>query len=137
METEYRFASVAIATICMFALAGCDATSMKSVGNPASQSAQTSGATCQPNFSICGLAGIVDVGIQNISPPPSGNNGFTFIQSRYDIPLAANGSAGAYITFGATAATRKTTYTITIQGKDISGCCHGLEHSGTFLLTVK
>ena len=54
-----------------------------------------------------------------------------------DIPLTANGSAGAYITFGATAATLKTTYTVTIQGNDISGCCHGLEHSATFLLTVK
>jgi hypothetical protein len=161
METKHRFAGVAIATIYVFTLAGCDAASMRSAENPASQSAQTSNATCQPNFSlalspasatitsgqnarltieltsICGLAGIVDVGIQNISPSPIGNNGFTFTQSRYDIPLVANGSAGAYITFGATAATLKTTYTITIQGKDISGCCHGLQHSATFLLTVK
>jgi hypothetical protein len=161
MGTKYRFASVAIVTICMFALAGCDAQSLRAVENPASQSLNVPNATCQPNFSlalspasatitsgqnarltidltsICGLAGIVDVGIQNVSPPPIGNNGFTFTQSRYDIPLAANGSAGAYITFGATAETLKTTYTITIQGKDISGCCHGLEHSATFLLTVK
>ena len=161
MEIKYGFARAVVATICVFALAGCDEASMRLEGDPAPQAAQTSSATCQPNFSlalspasatitsgqnarltigltsICGLAGIVDVGIQNISPPPIGNNGFTFTQSRYDIPLTANGSAGAYITFGATAATLKTTYTVTIQGNDISGCCHGLEHSATFLLTVK
>jgi hypothetical protein len=119
-------------------------------------------ATCQPDFtfalspssatitsgqsvrisaemtSLCGLAGTINVGIRKISPQPGGSNGFTIKQPRYDIPLDANGTAVAYITLGATPKTLKTTYTLTVQGEDISGgCCYGLKHSATFELTVK
>jgi hypothetical protein len=87
--------------------------------------------------SMCELAGTIDVGIHNISPLPQGNNGFTIHQPRYDIPLDANGTAVAYITLGATPQTAKTTYTITIAGKDVSGgCCYGITHSATFVLKV-
>jgi hypothetical protein len=87
--------------------------------------------------SVGGLAGTINVGIQSISPPPNGNNGFTFQQARYDVWLPSHGTASTYITFGATTTTLKTTYTITIQGKDVTGgCCYGLEHTATFLLTV-
>ena len=146
----------------LLTLAGCGSDSMSPV-TPLDQT-QSGGphrAVCQPDFSlalspasatitsgqsvrvtaqlasICGLAGIVNVSIQNISPQPRGDNGFTLDQSRYDVPLTAYGSAEAYVTFGATATTLKTTYIITIQGEDISGCCHGLQHSATFSLTVK
>jgi hypothetical protein len=88
--------------------------------------------------SLCGLAGTINVGIHKISPQPGGSNGFTIKQPRYDIPLDANGTAVAYIALGATPNTLKTTYTLTIQGEDISGgCCYGLKHLATFELTVK
>jgi hypothetical protein len=88
--------------------------------------------------SICQLAGTINVGIHSISPPPQGGNGFTIHQPRYDIPLDANRTAVAYITLGATQNTLKTTYTITIQGEDITGgCCYGLTRSAIFMLTVK
>jgi hypothetical protein len=87
--------------------------------------------------SLCGLAGTINTGIHNISPPPNGN-GFTIKEPRYDIPLDANSTAVDYITLGATPNTLKTTYTLTIQGEDVSGgCCYGLKHSATFELTVK
>jgi hypothetical protein len=87
--------------------------------------------------SICGLAGTINVGVHGISPPPQWGNGFTIYQPRYDIPLDANSTAVAFVSFGATSKTSKTTYTITTQGKDISGgCCYGLTHSATFILTV-
>ncbi len=87
--------------------------------------------------SLCGLSGTIHVGITKISPQPNGN-GFTINQPRYDIPLDSNGTAVAYITLGATPHTLKTTYTLTIQGEDISGgCCYGLNHAATFTLTVK
>jgi hypothetical protein len=161
--TSARVAALTLTiTTSFFALAGCgpESTGPAMPGNQA-QSSGPHRAVCEPDFtltlspasatitsgqsvrvtaqlaSICGLAGTVDVGIQKIVPQPGGSNGFTFDQSRYDVPLTANGSAGAYLTFGATPATLKTTYAITIQGEDISGCCHGREHSATFALTVK
>jgi len=158
-----RFAAATlIVTTSLFGLDGCSSDGT-SGATPVDQ-AQFGGrhpAACQPDFtlslspgsatitsgqtvrvtaqltSICGLTGTVEVDIQKIVPQPNGSNGFTFSQSRYDVPLPANGSAGAYFTFGATPATVKTTYAITIQGEDISGCCHGLEHLATFALTVK
>jgi len=121
----------------------------------------TGNATCQPDFtlalspssatitsgqsvrlsvelsSLCGLVGSINVGITKTVPQPHGN-GFTINQPRYDIPLDANGTAVAYITLGATPNTLKTTYTLTITGKDVSGgCCYGITHSATFELTVK
>lgn len=88
--------------------------------------------------SICGLAGDINVGIHGTSPPPQGGDGYTIHQPRYDIPLDANSTAVAYITLGATPNTLKTTWTITIQGKNIQGgCCYGLTHSATFQLTVQ
>jgi hypothetical protein len=133
--------------------------------NPANAAAQGNATalaspTCQPDFnlslspsaatissgqsvrvsialtSLCGFTGIVDVGIASIAPAPSGRNGFTIYQSRYDIPLSANGSAGAYLELSATAGTLKTRYVLTIAGKATSGCCRGLSHSTTFTLTV-
>ena len=162
MEIGRRSARTATVSLFLFALAGCSAGNMNAAPqHPASPSLDFGTATCKAGLalvltpthatitagqnvrvtaeltSICGLTGTIDVGIRSISPPPSGNNGFTFTQSRYDVPLGANGSAGAYITFGATAATLKTIYTVTVAGEDISGCCHGLEQTEDFALTVK
>jgi hypothetical protein len=148
----------------LLAAMGCDSGRVMSVAPnaPAQPAKLTLGkGQCQPDFSlalsptsatisagqsvrvtvelasICGLAGTINVGIHNISPPPQSGNGFSIHQPRYDIPLDANSTATAYITLGATSNTLKTTYTITIQGKDISGgCCYGLTHSATFMFTV-
>jgi hypothetical protein len=99
--------------------------------------------------SVCGLAGTINVGVRGISPQPTTtctkvkgqdvctSNGPIVHQCCYDFPLPANGSSGNHITFSATSATLKTTYTITIRGEDISGgCCYGLSHSATLTLTV-
>jgi hypothetical protein len=87
--------------------------------------------------SIHGLAGTIHVGVRWILPPPSGGNGPTIQQRAYDIPLQADGNGGTLIEFGATHATYKTTYAITITGTDIGGgCCHGLSQSENFMLTV-
>ena len=111
----------------------------------------TSGQTVFVGFSmhsLCGLAGTINVGVRGISPPPTAtcskghggvctSNGPTISQCCYDFWLPANGSAGNHITFGATPATLKTTYIITLQGEDITGgCCYGRTHSVTFALTV-
>lgn len=152
------------AAVALLSAAGCGANGLASPSPVAPVHGGTSamGKTgCQPDFtltltpasatitagqtvkvtialtSLCGLAGTINVGIHGVSPPPQGGDGFTFHQARYDIPLDANSTALAYITFGATTNTLKTTWTITIQGKDISGgCCYGLTHSANFALTV-
>jgi hypothetical protein len=163
VNRRYTFAPI-LATF-LLVLAGCSASTMNP-GAPNAQAQalgiHTGNAPCQPDFtfalspssatitsgqsvrvsaemtSLCGLAGTINVGIRNISPPPGGSNGFTIKQPRYDIPLDANGTAVAYITLGATPNTLKTTYALTIQGEDVSGgCCYGLKHSATFELTVK
>lgn len=123
-----------------------------SFGISQSSATITAGQTVLVGFgmtSLCGLAGTINVGVRGISPQPgtvcSGHgskqtcttNGPTIQQCCYDFPLAAGGSTGNHITFGATVNTVKTTYTITIRGEDISGgCCYGLTHSATFMLTV-
>jgi hypothetical protein len=85
-----------------------------------------------------GLVGTVNVAINNISPQPQGGDGFTIYQPRYDIWLDKGSTAVAYITLGATPSTLKTTWTITIQGKVITGGpCDGETQSATFLLTVQ
>jgi hypothetical protein len=164
--TVNRSSAVApMVAMVLLVLAGCSSGTM-SPATPSAQAQalgiRTGNAPCQPDFtfalspssatitsgqsvsvsaemsSLCGLAGTINVGIRNISPPPGGSNGFTIKQPRYDIPLDANGTAVAYITLGATPNTLKTTYTLTIQGEDISGgCCYGRKHSATFELTVK
>src|ERR1700728_2728217 len=104
-------------TTSLFALGGCASDSMSptTLGNQA-QSAGSHRAACPPDFtltlspesatitsgqsvrvtaqltSICGLAGTVEVDVQKIVPQPGGSNGFTIDQSRYDVPLTANGS---------------------------------------------
>ncbi|HEY6325675.1 MAG TPA: hypothetical protein VIW73_04040 [Candidatus Cybelea sp.] len=88
--------------------------------------------------SICSLAGSINFGIHSSSPQPRGGDGYTLRQPRYDIPLDANSTAVGYITLGATPSTLKTTWALTIQGKDVSGgCCYGLTHSAVFALTVR
>ena len=87
--------------------------------------------------SVCGLAGSINVGSTHISPADNGN-GPRPHQARYDIPLDANGQAGVPVTFVTSSATLKTTYTITITAKDVSGgCCYGVTHSASISLTVK
>lgn len=165
MTANRSFAFAPIVAMFLLGLAGCSSGTM-SPGSPSAQ-AQAGGnhagsAMCLPDFtfalspssatitsgqsvrvtveltSLCGLAGTINVGIRKISPPPGASNGFTIKQPRYDIPLDANSTAVAYITLGATPNTLKTTYTLTIQGEDISGgCCYGLKHSATFELSVK
>lgn len=98
--------------------------------------------------SLCGLAGTINVGAR-ISPQPTTtckkvkgqevctSNGPLIHQCCYDFPLGAGGSTGNHITFSATSATLKTTYSITIRGEDITGgCCYGLSHSAILSLTV-
>jgi hypothetical protein len=162
MEITRRFARTTIAAMVLFAFAACGAGNVNPAApDVASQPRNLGRPTCKPGFSLaltptsgsispgksvrttaeltsnCGLGGTIDVGIASISPQPAGNNGFSFTQSRYDVPLTPNGSTSAYITFGATATTLKTTYTIAISAKDISGCCRGLEQPASFSLTVK
>jgi hypothetical protein len=166
MVSQRKFALLPLVASLLFVLAGCGSGSMSSaMPNPQMPSVglrTDGGRACQPDFtlavtptsatitsgqsvtvtaelaSVCGLAGTINVGIRHISPPPNGSNGFTIKQPRYDIPLKANGTAVAPITLGATPATLKTTYTITIRGEDISGgCCYGIKHSAIFVLTVK
>jgi hypothetical protein len=112
----------------------------------------TAGQTVMVGFgmtSLCGLAGTINVGVRGISPQPvmtckkvkgqevCTSNGPTFQQCCYDFPLNAGGSTGNHVTFGAMSTTVKTTYAITIRGEDITGgCCYGLQHSATFMLTV-
>lgn len=163
---ERKSALPPVVAVLLFVLSGCGSGSAGS-GMPNAQ-VQPVGihagddAPCQPDFtfgvnpsnatittgqsvrvtvemaSLCGLAGSINVGIVKISPQPTGNNGFTIYEPRYDIPLKANGTAVDYITLGATLNTLTTTYTLTIQGKDVTGgCCYGLTHSATFVLTVK
>jgi hypothetical protein len=164
MTFERRPALLPMLAILFLVLAGCSSGGMSpGMPNVHSQPVEihTGNVTCQPDFtlslspssatitsgqnvrisvelaSLCGLAGSINVGIHKISPQPNGN-GFTINQPRYDIPLDANGTAVAYITLGATPNTLKTTYTITIQGKNIQGgCCYGITHSAIFTLTVK
>jgi len=159
-NSRLRF-EVAVILLC---LTGCQSIGSASMSPnaPTQGIASTNAKRCQPDFtltlsptsatitagqsvkvtvqltSICGLAGTINVGVHGISPPPQGGDGFTINQLRYDIPLDANLTAVAYITLGATQNTLKTTWTITIQGKDISGgCCYGLTHSANFALTVQ
>jgi hypothetical protein len=84
-----------------------------------------------------GLAGTINVGIISVTPQVS--NGPRFRLSRYDIWIsqtAANGSAN--ITALTTGSTPAGTYTITVQGKDITGGPgHGTTHTTTFSLTVQ
>lgn len=164
MIFERRPALLSIAAVLLLILGGCS--SGGTIPGMPDFQAQPVGihagkATCKPDFtfglsptsasiasgqsvrisadlaSLCGLAGTINVGIRKISPAPNGN-GFSINQPRYDIPLGANGAATASITLGATPATLKTTYTVTIRGEDISGgCCYGLKHSAIFTLSVK
>jgi hypothetical protein len=159
----HRIVSTSLLLAILTALTACSSNGLAPLGSTAQsqRGAAAARAACQPDFTLslnpssatissgqsvrviiqltstCGLSGTIFVGITNISPPPTGNNGPTFTQSRYDVPLTSNGSASAYITFGATPQTLKTTYAFTIVGKAISGCCHGLTHQATFRLTVK
>ena len=150
-----------IAVLTMLALSACSSGNKSISAMPQVATLNGIASQCQPDFalatnkksatitggqsvlvvvgmtSVCGLAGSINVGVTRISPHPT-SNGPTLNQSRYDIPLPANGSAGVNIRFGATSATLKTTYTITIRGEDISGgCCYGRTHLTTFTLTVK
>jgi len=153
-----------VVAVMLLCVAGCQSNGATSMSPSARAQgvASSGGKACQPDFtlvlsptsatiaagqsvkvtvqltSLCNLAGTINVGIHAISPPPQGGDGFTIHQPRYDIPLDANSTAVAYITLGATQNTLKTTWTITIQGKDISGgCCYGLTHSANFVLTVQ
>lgn len=161
MKSAHRSVSPMVAML-LLVLAGCGSGMTSAMPNAQTVGIHADNTTCQPNFtfavtptsatitsgqnvrvtielaSVCSLAGTINVGIRGISPRPKGNNGFTISQPRYDIPLQANGAATAPITLGATPKTLKTTYTITMQGQDISGgCCYGIKHSAIFVLTVK
>jgi len=86
--------------------------------------------------SECGLAGSINVGTTSISPADNGS-GPRPHQTRYDIPLGANAKAGVAVTFSTSGATLKTTYTITITAKDVSGgCCYGVTHTASISLVV-
>ncbi len=87
--------------------------------------------------SVCGLAGTINVGTTRIKPADNGN-GPRPHQTLYDIPLTANGTSGVPVTFSTSSATLRTTYTITITAKDISGgCCYGVTHTAIVSLIVK
>lgn len=90
----------------------------------------TAGQTKNVGFSVhslCGLSGLVIVLVRSVSPTP----GPTHHQCCYDFHLPPNGSTGNFITFGATSATAKATYTITVTANGPA-----VEHSATLLLTV-
>ena len=163
MMFERRPALPSVVAMLLLGLVACSSSTMKPAMPSVPAQAvgtHTGDATCQPDFtlalspssatitsgqsvrlsieltSLCGLAGSINVGITKIVPQSHGD-GFTINQPRYDIPLDANGTTVAYITLGATPKTVKTTYTLTIKGKDVSGgCCYGITHSATFELTV-
>lgn len=84
-----------------------------------------------------GLAGTINVGISGVVPLVS--NGPTFHLTRYDIPVSPTMPNGtAYLTAFTIPGTPKTTYTITVRGKDITGGHqYGLTHTTTFTLTVR
>jgi hypothetical protein len=163
MSTRGLIASL-VAVLISIGAGGCNSGSVISSAQKASPQRAQSGekAACNPDFvlavspasatitsgqsvkvtvqlsSLCGLAGTIDVGIHNVSPPPQAGHGFTIYQPRYDIRLNANSTAVAYITLGATPYTTKAAYTVTIQGEDVSGgCCYGTTHSALMALTVK
>jgi hypothetical protein len=88
-------------------------------------------------ISVCGLAGTIHVGTTSISPADNGN-GPRPHQTRYDIPLTANGTSGVPVTFSTSSTTLRATYTITMTAKDISGgCCYGVTHTAIVSLIVK
>jgi hypothetical protein len=84
-----------------------------------------------------GFAGTVHVGITSISP--SVNDGPTFSLSRYDIAVSPTmKTSTARLTAFSTASTPAGTYTITLDGKDITGGHdYGLTHSTSFTLVVE
>lgn len=87
--------------------------------------------------SVCGLAGSINVGTTSIKPADNGN-GPRPHQTRYDLPLTANGTSGVTVTFSTSSLTLRTTYTITITATDISGgCCYGVTHTAIVSLIVK
>ncbi len=163
MMFERRPALPSVVAMLLLGLVACSSSTMKPAMPSVPAQAvgtHTGDATCQPDFtlalspssatitsgqsvrlsieltSLCGLAGNINVGITK-SVPQSHGDGVTINQPRYDIPLDANATTVAYITLGATPKTVKTTYTLAIKGKDVSGgCCYGITHLATFELTV-
>src|SRR5260370_41651992 len=112
MIFQRRSALPPMIAVALLVLVGCSSGTI-SPGKPNAQVQYVgihtrSDATCQPDFgfalsptsatitsgqsvrvtaqltSLCGLAGTINVGIIKISPQPTGNNGFTIYQPRYD-----------------------------------------------------
>jgi hypothetical protein len=160
MTRFHRMLYAALVSTSFIALAACGSGGQLSAVTPR-MALRQSIAQCKPDFalsvnpssatiqagssklyqigltSICGLAGSINVGTTSIVPADNGN-GPRPHQARYDIPLNANGTAGVPVTFVTSSATLKTTYTITITAKDVSGgCCYGLTHTTSISLIVK
>jgi type 1 fimbria pilin len=82
-----------------------------------------------------GAGRMINVGIISVSPQTKYEPAFH--QPAYDIWLPANGTGAAQIIESASDKTVKGTYTITVQGKDVTGGCgYGVTHSVTYTLTV-
>jgi len=107
--------------------------------SPTSETAQVGGSSVGFAIKVTstgGLQGTINVGIRGVSPTFSKE--LTYTQTRYDIWISPTSPIGtAFISFTAAKGAAATTYTITITGKDITGgCCYGLSHSVTVILTV-
>jgi len=99
----------------------------------------TSGQTAEFRVGLqnLGLEGrMINVGISSVSPQTKYEP--TFHQPAYDIWLSAqNGTGVAQIIASASDRTVKTTYTITVRARDVTGGCgYGVTHYVTFLLVV-
>jgi len=79
---------------------------------------------------------MINVLISSVSPQTKYEP--TLHQPAYDIWLPAkNGTGAAQIIASASDKTVKTTYTITVKTKDVTGGCgYGVTHYVTFMLTV-
>ena len=107
-------------------------------GSPASATI-TSGQSAgfRVDLQNLGLEGrMINVLISSVSPQTKYEP--TFHQPAYDIWLPAkNGTGAAQIIASASDKTVKTTYTITVKTKDVTGGCgYGVTHYVTFMLTV-
>lgn len=156
----HRLTFSVLASALFIALAACASSGQLNAATPRMPLGQSI-ALCKPNFALsvtpssamiqagssklyqigltseCGLAGTIFVGTTSISPADNGH-GPRPHQVRYDIPLGANGTAGEPVRIVTSSATRRTTYTITITAKDVSGgCCYGVTHTTTISLIVK
>ena len=146
-SSRHRFGEGALALLISLLVLGVPAGSGANAASPdfaltVTPSAATISAGSAQRFTVTvtsenGLRGTVNVLISSVVPQLS--NGPTFHLTRYDIPVSPTSPTGtAYLTAFTTSGTPKTTYTITVRGKDITGGPgYGVIHTASFTLTVQ